>query len=310
MESTKTTISVIVPIYNSEKYVTRLLDSFLSQTFTDWELIAINDGSTDDSGKIINDYASKDSRIIPVHKQNAGVSAARQTGMNMARGKYIIHADSDDWAEPDMLKELYDKAISSNADVVICDYYVDNGSKQTYVRQEPNSLVPESVLRQLFHNLLGSCWNKLIKTDILHTCNIHFPDGINYCEDLLVCVQLFMNNTIKIAYVPKAFYHYVQNMTSITHAYTLATYRNRIQYQQTLEEYLPIKDFGYEIRKSRLNVFLEAYMQGVLPNKEAWSCLWKNRKAAFIECKSPRWKLGFIAMFFGCFPISKKLLKY
>lgn len=303
-------ISIIVPVYNAEKSIARLLDSFISQSLTDWELIAVDDGSTDTSGRIIDKYASKDSRIIPIHKINAGVSAARQTGMNMSHGKYIIHADSDDWVEPDMLQELYDKAVSSDADVVICDFYVNDGDKQIYSKQEPNSLSAQSVLRQLFENLHGSCCNKLIKCDILNAYNIHFPVGINYCEDLLVCVQLFSHNKVRVAYLSKAFYHYVQQGTSITHAYTIDTYRNRLLYQRTLEEYLPTVDYGYEIRKSRLSVFFEAYMYGVLSNKEAWTTLWKNRRAAFIECKSIKWKLGFTAMLFGCFPISKKLLKY
>lgn len=119
------TISIIVPVYKSEKFICRCMDSLLSQSFTDFEILLIDDGSPDGSGKICDSYAMKDSRVRVFHKENGGVSSARQLGIDNARGEYTIHADPDDWVEPTMLAELYGKAKTEDADMVICDYYSD-----------------------------------------------------------------------------------------------------------------------------------------------------------------------------------------
>ena len=117
-------ISVISPIYNMERLLSKCIDSILAQTFNDFELILIDDGSTDRSGVICDEYATRDSRIKVIHKKNEGVSIARQLGIDFAQGEYTIHIDPDDWVEPKMLEELYKKAKSEHADMVICDYYV------------------------------------------------------------------------------------------------------------------------------------------------------------------------------------------
>ena len=116
-------VSIIVPVYKAEAYLHRCVDSILAQTFTNWELLLIDDGSPDRSGAICDEYASKDARIRVFHKENGGVSSARQKGQDEAQGEYTIHADPDDWVEPTMLEELYKKAKEDDADMVICDYY-------------------------------------------------------------------------------------------------------------------------------------------------------------------------------------------
>ena len=111
-------VSVIVPIYNAEKSIGKCIESILKQSLENIELILINDGSNDLSGSICDKYALKDNRIIVIHKNNEGVAATRMIGINIARGKYSIQVDSDDWIESSMLKDLYDKATKENADVV------------------------------------------------------------------------------------------------------------------------------------------------------------------------------------------------
>lgn len=115
-------ISIIVPVYKAEPYLHRCVDSILAQTFTEWELILVDDGSPDQSGKICDEYAKKDQRVKVIHKVNGGVSSARQKGLDEARGEYTIHADPDDWAEPNMLEELYNEASKKEADMVMCDF--------------------------------------------------------------------------------------------------------------------------------------------------------------------------------------------
>lgn len=115
-------VSVIVPVYKAENYLCHCVDSLLAQTFPDFEILLIDDGSPDHSGDICDEYARKDSRVRVFHKENEGVSSTRQCGIDNAKGEYTIHADPDDWVEPDMLEELYKKAKEEDADVVICDF--------------------------------------------------------------------------------------------------------------------------------------------------------------------------------------------
>ena len=204
-------ISIIVPVYKAEKYIHKCVDSLLNQTFKDFEIILIDDGSPDRSGKICDEYAQKDARIKVIHKENGGVSSARQCGIDNAKGKYTIHSDPDDWTEPTMLEELYEKAIENDADMVICDfikYY--SVRKQIYIKQEPTSLNHNIVLKNLFQHLQGSCCNKLIKRTCYSKYNIKFPEKFNLYEDLYVCTCL-LKHPIKISYINKAFYYYSIN---------------------------------------------------------------------------------------------------
>lgn len=219
-------ISVIVAVYKAEAYLHRCVDSLLAQTFTDFEILLIDDGSPDRSGEICDEYAQKDSRIRTFHKPNEGVGATRQFGIDHACGEYSIHADPDDWVEPTMLEELYRKAKETDADMVICDYYVDFPHKTTYRKQEPTSLDSHQLMKDLFQRLHAALWNKLIKSTCYQTREVHFIKGINYREDLLVNMQILKQET-KVAYLPRAFYHYDQiiNSGSITHNISYEYYK-------------------------------------------------------------------------------------
>ena len=209
MNETTPKISVIVPVYKAEAYLHRCVDSLLAQTFTDFEILLIDDGSPDRSGEICDEYARKDSRVRVFHKENGGVSSARQCGMDHAQGEYTIHADPDDWVEPTMLEELYKKAKEEDADMVICDFYEERKNKTIYVRQQPSSLDHETVLCELFQQLHGSCWNKLVRRACYREFGVRFPEELTFCEDLFVNACL-VSNDIRIAYLGKAFYHYDQ----------------------------------------------------------------------------------------------------
>lgn len=142
-------ISIIVPVYKAEAYLHRCVDSILAQTFTDFELLLIDDGSPDKSGEICDEYAQKDSRVRVIHKENGGVSSARQRGLDESVGEYTIHADPDDWVEPGMLDELYNKAKEEDADMVICDFFQNKGHCQEYITQKPIEINRKEVLREL-----------------------------------------------------------------------------------------------------------------------------------------------------------------
>lgn len=208
---TDTLVSIIVPIYKAENYINRCVDSILNQTFKDFELLLIDDGSPDKSGYICDEYAKKDNRIRVIHKKNGGVSSARQKGQDEAIGDYTIHVDPDDWIEPTMLEDLYMKAIADSADMVICDYYTNEGSKQNYITQEPTNLDSCEVLYELFRQLHGSCCNKLVRR-ACYIDKVFFPKNINCCEDLIWCIQV-LKCSPKISYLNKAYYHYMITTT-------------------------------------------------------------------------------------------------
>lgn len=218
MNETTPKISVIVPVYKAEAYLHRCVDSLLVQTFTDFEILLVDDGSPDRSGEICDEYARKDKRVRVFHKENGGVSSARQCGMDHAWGEYTIHADPDDWVDPTMLEELYQKAKEEDADMVICDFYEERKNKTIYVRQQPSSLDHETVLCELFQQLHGSCCNKLVRRACYREFGVRFPEELSCCEDLYVNACLAAED-IKIVYLSKAFYHYDQviNGNSLVH---------------------------------------------------------------------------------------------
>lgn len=202
-------ISVIIPVYNAAPYLRRCLDSVMSQTFDDFELILVNDGSTDDSGKICDTYAAENDNIRVIHQENQGVSAARQKGLDTAKGDYITFADPDDWVDPEMLEEMLLKAQQENADVVISDFWINNEIEVYYKAQPLRSIESQTVFRQLLiGELHGSTCNKLYRRLMIQEGDITFPRTVNYCEDLWFNCEILMECKPKIAYLNKAFYHY------------------------------------------------------------------------------------------------------
>lgn len=233
-------ISVIVPVYNAEAFLSRCVDSLLSQTLANIEIILVDDGSTDSSKTLCEQYAVEDNRVRVVSQPNRGVAMARQAGVDVASGIYSIHADPDDWVEHTMLEEMYAKAVEEDADMVICDFMVDFADRNYVASQKIGKCEPNDCLtRMMYGKIHGSLCNKLIRTDLYDRYKIRFFDGINYCEDYLTCVQLFIQG-VKIAYIPKAFYHYDQvlNNNSATRRYTKETLQTQLRFYGKLCEIL------------------------------------------------------------------------
>lgn len=223
-------VSIIVPVYKAEKYLRRCIDSILAQSLSDFEVLLVDDGSPDQSGDICDEYAKKDSRVRVFHKINGGVSSARQCGIDNAKGEYTIHADPDDWVESNMLEELYRKAKEDDADMVICDYYInyEKTHNEIYVKQQPSKIESDTILKELFKQLHGSCCNKLIRRVCYKKYNVRFPFNLNCNEDQYVCASLLLHS-LSVAYLPKAFYHYIQDINTNSLVRTPKSYDERLK---------------------------------------------------------------------------------
>lgn len=309
MKDNSLKVSIIIPVYNASKTVKRLLDSIKIQTLTDFEALLIDDGSTDGSAKILDEYSDVDNRFKVVHKQNGGVSAARQIGIELAKGEYVIHADSDDWVDQTMLEELYAKAENDDADIVICDFFSNTDTEQTLCKQQPSKLKAESVLRELFQQLHGSCCNKLVRRACYNKYNVRFPKGINHCEDLLFWAQLLQHTDVKVSYLPKAYYHYVVNDNSITRHFTHETYEMRLRFRDKLKELLVVPNVKEIIEKVSFGIFTEGFIYDVLTEQEIKQgmCQYESQ---IISLKSLKWKVGFLMLRMGMFKCAHRLIHY
>ncbi len=250
-------ISVIVAVYNADKTLTRLLDSLKVQTLSDFEVLMIDDGSTDNSGDICDRYAEEDKRFKTFHKQNEGIGKTRQYGIEHANGEYTIHADADDWVEPDYLEKLYNKALETGADMVICDMLIEENGKQTYINQEPKSKDTEGLIKEFLTRMPGGPCNKFLKRSVYTEQGIKYLHNLNYGEDLIFDLQFIMTGA-SVSYVSKALYHYdySANPNSAVHGSVLKKIQNREKFITELRNLLPDR-FEIYIDNKQLDV---AYM--------------------------------------------------
>lgn len=215
-------VSIIVPIYNVENYLERCVESLINQTFSNLEIILVNDGSPDKSPLICDEYKEKDERIKVIHKVNGGLSDARNAGLKVSTGEYIIFVDSDDYIELNLVEEAIKVAEKNNSDVVIWGYYADfvdekeklissnkikalNGSFETS-RLKNIPISNETV------NLLGYAWNKLYKSQVIKKNNNYFEKGISLVEDIVFNGQVLKNAEI-VSFIELPLNHYMQRPT-------------------------------------------------------------------------------------------------
>jgi glycosyltransferase involved in cell wall biosynthesis len=213
-------VSVIIPIFNSEKTLDRCLQSVISQPYRNIEIILINDGSTDQSLSICESYRKYDSRIIIVDKENEGVSASRNMGIQIASGKYLQFADSDDWLALDATEQFLRYALLSQCDMVISDFYRvknDAASIKGHIKKEGILTLhefAENMSKSPADFYYGVMWNKFYKKDIIKDNDILLDVSMNWCEDFLFNLQylLFMQ---KCFVLKKPLYYYVNMKNSL-----------------------------------------------------------------------------------------------
>lgn len=210
-------VSVVLPVYNAEKYIERTVKTLLCQTLNDVEFIIIDDGSTDNSLKIItciiDSYPEKESRIKLISRENRGVAVTRSQGIALATGDYIAFLDSDDWVEPDWLELMYLKAIDDNSDAVVCDYFNEHAKGAVRIYQAA-SHSNDLCVSNLFMDKISNCnWNKMVARKLFLENDITFNSKYSLGEDFLVTFKIFMNAK-KISFIQKPLYHY--NLTNLS----------------------------------------------------------------------------------------------
>jgi len=213
-------ISIIIPVYNVELYLRRCIDSILAQTFTDFECIIINDGSSDGSHIICDEYATVDKRIVVIHQKNEGVSAARNAGLAIAHGEWIGFVDGDDWCDVGMFRALYENALKYDADVSICGFrIIKNNNEKSGTQKKRVKLIlngKKATLKMLLPNHFGAfSWNKLIKKKIICKYKLRYKTAIKYREDLLFFFEVF-KVAERVVYISTPYYNYFHNSESVT----------------------------------------------------------------------------------------------
>jgi glycosyltransferase involved in cell wall biosynthesis len=250
----KSLISVIIPVYQAEKYLNQCIDSVLHQTFKDWELLLIDDGSTDKSGQICDDYAAKDSRIKVFHNQNKGVSEARNFGIDHANGKFISFIDSDDYVSNDYISVMLDKIGDYDCLAFSNRIIYKDGTaniKELFNKVFIGKEEVEQALKILkigrFGDQLGMPWNKLYRRDILNKYSIRFPNDIWFREDEIFAYRYteYCNSLITIS---QCLYQYRENESGLSAAKRSSEdYDNLSNY---IYEYaLKIKDEEFKARE-------------------------------------------------------------
>lgn len=248
-------ISVIVAVYNKETQIQKCLKSLKNQSFTNFEALLIDDGSTDKSALICERYTIEDPRFKYLYKENDGVSSTRQFGLELAQGTYIIHCDPDDWVDKFYLEKLYKKAIEDDSDMVICDFYSVTNSSIKITRQCPSGLLASDVRKDLMQILHGACWNKLIKSTCAHHTNVSFPKGINICEDMIYILQV-LDYCEKISYISEPLYYYQLYDTDESITKTISKDRNS-QYRKAFQLILKqTEHYGEEYQRLVYQRFL------------------------------------------------------
>lgn len=280
-------VSIIIPIYNVQKYLSRCLDSLLAQTLKDIEIILINDGSRDNSLGICEAYAKKDKRIIVIDQINQGVSVARNTGIAKATGEYIGFVDPDDWLEPNMYELMVNKIKESDCPICFCNYYKDekNNSVPKDFKIEKDILDKEEITDVIISNMVGAddimphynfvmgcVWRGLYKKSFMDQYGLDFEPGVNIMEDLVFNIRALLKAD-KLCIVPDHLYHYVQNPTSILHSYKKNMWEDQMRVHELLEQYIIEADLEERMR-NRLDMryvgmaFSAIYNEVQAKNKE------------------------------------------
>ena len=272
-------VSVIIPIYKVERFIARCAESLFRQTLRNVEYIFVNDATPDGSMTVLADVLSRfperaDCCRIIDHEKNKGLPSARNTGLNVAKGEYIFHCDSDDFVDSAMLEDMYNAAADNSADIVWCDWYLSFEKTERYMSQ-PSCQTPHEALRYMLSGAMKfNVWNKLVKRNLYEQWHVRFPDGYGMGEDMTM-MMLFAQSQ-KVFHLPKAYYHYVKlNNNAFSQTYSerhLVELRYNVN---RIEEYLK-EYFGDEFQKEIAFLKLDVKFPFLITGDKSKYQMWKE----------------------------------
>lgn len=260
---------MIVPVYNAEKYLEKCLTSLETQNLQNLEIICVDDGSTDESLRILKKYEKKDSRFKVIHKENGGLVSARKAGVNLASGQYIGYVDSDDWVEPEMYEVLYQIAEETHADLVSSGYFFEGNYVTEHYDGIEEGLYDEGAMafvreRAIYNletedvGLRGSLCCKLFRADLLKRVQESISERLSFSEDK-ICVLSYVLECGKIYILKRAFYHYIAHSFSMVHAAD-ARYLNSVN--EVYQSF--IKLYGHPMFTASMRMQAEIYVTELL----------------------------------------------
>lgn len=287
-------ISVVVPIYNVEQYIVPCIESIIKQTYQNLEILLIDDGSPDNCGRICEQYKQKDSRIKVVHKQNGGLSDARNCGLKLARGEYIIFIDSDDFVSTELIEKLYFGIVKENAEIAACYFEKVYDDKENIGEKEickmDSSYTSKELLKRLYTDanspIAFVAWNKLYKKSLFTENNILYPFG-KYHEDTFTTYKLIYSAK-RIAIISEVLYYYrIRKGSIMTEAFSIKRLDNLLAMSNEIEYYscrgekeLSALAFNrycgycirvyYQIKESRLKDFKNIQNMILIDYKKVW----------------------------------------
>lgn len=279
-------VSVIMPVYGVEDYVGKAIESIKNQTLTDWEFFCVDDGTKDRSGEICDEYAAKDPRIIVIHKENGGAPSARNVAIDKARGKYMYFMDSDDWAEPTMLEDMYNLAERDNAQLVVAGFYIDTYYSDTekYSQEQfldsavyKNSREFRQNAHKLFDkNLLYTPWNKLYLSSYILENKLYFPQ--TFWDDFPFNLSV-VRDVERVTVTSEKYYHFIRKRgESETAKYRADMFEKREEeHSWMLELYEHWKTDSPEIREFLARRYIERVI-GCIENVTNRNCTLSSKE--------------------------------
>jgi glycosyltransferase involved in cell wall biosynthesis len=245
-------VSIIIPVYNVDKYLDECLHSVIKQTYKNIEIILVDDGSTDKSGKICDEYTEVDSRIKLIHKTNEGVSVARNTGIELSTGEWIMFVDADDWIETDIVEKLLESIKIYNADICYCNYYIVEKNRQILRNFEGNNQNEHINFNPKFYRqAFASVYSKLYRRSLLINKDVRFIKNLKVNEDIVFNLHVFDFNP-KVCYCDAVLYHYRMSASSVTHAFDFKAMGTLATVVKEYEKYILQKDNEMTDDKKRL----------------------------------------------------------
>ena len=273
-------VSILIPVYNAEAYLLNLMKQLRSQIFINWEVVMVNDGSTDGSGELCEQLAATDHRIRIIHQSNQGVSATRNKLLQKARGTYVAFVDADDCLDNYYLEKLVKQMQQTSSDLVVCGYEEIREIKGNVISRQDSLFYPNNcldvnqmsslIMPYMNSGLFNPLWNKLYKRQIIESYQLSFRENMKTGEDLIFNLDYFRN--IKtVSFVNESLYGYMRRQNnSITYQYMDQMYQKGLEIHQEVENFLKV--MNYDTKENEL-ILMENHLGGVF---SAWLNLFHN----------------------------------